>query len=127
MLHHIALPVSNLSASDRFYRDILGMITFDRPDFDFPGIWLGFKGDERACLHLIEQSSLEFNSDFHGSRKLHIAFGYNDFHAQVLFMEESDVKPFKKPSQRPDGVWQAFYYDPDGYVIEVTSAQPGCY
>jgi len=123
MLHHVALPVSDISVSARFYIDILGMITFDRPDFDFPGMWLGFRNENRACLHLIEQSTLIMNADFHGSRKLHFAFGFKEFQTQVLNMDKSHITPFKKPAQRPDGVWQAFYYDPDGYVIEVTSIE----
>ena len=39
-LHHVALRTKDLTASEHFYTEVLGMEKVDRPDFDFPGAWL---------------------------------------------------------------------------------------
>ena len=38
-LNHIALHVSNLEESNKFYGELLGLEKIKRPDFDFPGEW----------------------------------------------------------------------------------------
>ena len=39
-LHHVALKTRDLSVSEQFYIEALGMEKVKRPDFDFPGAWL---------------------------------------------------------------------------------------
>ena len=38
-LNHVALHVSDLAASCRFYEQVLGVTQIDRPAFDFAGAW----------------------------------------------------------------------------------------
>ena len=38
-LNHVAIHVSDLSASISFYKDKLGLEQIARPDFDFGGAW----------------------------------------------------------------------------------------
>ena len=38
-LNHVALHVSDLDASRKFYGELLGLEKIKRPDFNFPGEW----------------------------------------------------------------------------------------
>ena len=40
-LYHIAVKTENLAATRKFYVDIVGLREFPRPDFGYPGAWLG--------------------------------------------------------------------------------------
>src|SRR5229473_1450477 len=40
-LFHIAIKTDNLAATRRFWTDIIGLKEFPRPDFGYPGAWLG--------------------------------------------------------------------------------------
>src|SRR5258708_19134065 len=40
-LYHIAIKTENLAATRKFYTDIIGLREFARPDFGYPGAWLG--------------------------------------------------------------------------------------
>src|SRR6202045_5455068 len=40
-LFHIAIKTDNLAATRKFYTDIIGLREFARPDFGYPGAWLG--------------------------------------------------------------------------------------
>ena len=48
-LHHVALKTRDLSASERFYTESLGMEKVQRPDFDFPRR-LGTDGSDHVSL-----------------------------------------------------------------------------
>ena len=38
-IHHVAIKTQDLDGTNRFYQDVLGLESIDRPDFDFPGTW----------------------------------------------------------------------------------------
>src|SRR5260370_24636424 len=40
-LYHIAIKTDDLAATRKFYTDIIGLRDFQRPDFGYPGAWLG--------------------------------------------------------------------------------------
>jgi catechol 2,3-dioxygenase-like lactoylglutathione lyase family enzyme len=40
-LYHIAIKTEDLAATRKFYTDIIGLRDFQRPDFGYPGAWLG--------------------------------------------------------------------------------------
>ena len=50
-LNHIAIFVSDLERSSKFYSEIIGLKKIPRPAFDFPGEW--FKIGAVQQLHLI--------------------------------------------------------------------------
>lgn len=48
-INHISRVCSDVDATRRFYRDVLGFVEIKRPDFDFDGSWyvtqlVGFGG-----------------------------------------------------------------------------------
>ncbi|MEZ6119209.1 MAG: VOC family protein [Pirellulaceae bacterium] len=61
VIDHITLVVQDLDRSERFYRDILGMVPTERPSFGFPGLWfqsgntqihMNVQGDEAGSAGL---------------------------------------------------------------------------
>ena len=40
-LYHIAIKTENLAATRKFWTEIIGLREFPRPDFGYPGAWLG--------------------------------------------------------------------------------------
>jgi len=110
---HISLFVSDLDASKDFYKSVLGLEEIPRPAFDFPGAWFQLANDVQ--LHLI--AGKEKQTEETGSRKNHFALLVHD-----IFKAEQKAKDFGLnyigPKKRPDGAWQLFIADPDGYFIE---------
>jgi len=40
-LYHITIKTENLAATRKFWTEIIGSKEFARPDFGYPGTWLG--------------------------------------------------------------------------------------
>lgn len=116
-LNHIALHIFDLGKSISFYKDVLELDQIKRPAFDFEGAWFRIAGGQQ--LHLI------------GARKGKVYSGPigSHFSLRVESIEDSKKKlleknyPFNGPSIRPDGAFQIFLADPDGYIIELTELQ----
>ncbi len=113
-LHHIGIHVENLATSIAFYTKALGLKQLSRPKFDFEGAW--FMLGTHQQLHLIAGRKNLVNAASRG----------NHFALQVKSIREVE-RHFKAlgvthrtPKQRPDGIWQLFTTDPDGYFIELT-------
>lgn len=115
---HISLFVSNLAASKTFYISVLELEEIPRPAFDFPGAW--FQLAPHVQLHLI--AGKEKPVEGAGSRKNHFAVLVKD-----IFHTEQKAKEFGLsyvgPKKRPDGAWQLFIADPDGYYIEFSTPE----
>ena len=114
-LNHIALHVSDVSKSIQFYKHILEFELLNtRPAFDFDGAW--FRLGQCQELHLIEGRNYEVNSH---SRKTHFALKVLSIKATEDFLKSKNLA-MVGPKLRPDGAWQIFITDPDGYWIEFT-------
>ena len=112
-INHVAVHVSNLEKSILFYRDVLKLPQIARPNLGFDGAWLqvGFMQE----IHLIAGLSGPVNTDSRGNHFAFETFSIieSEIHLKVLNY------PYRSPKQRPDGAWQIFLKDPDGYVIEI--------
>ena len=109
-LHHVALDVDDLAAALAFYVDGLGFTELRRPDFGFPGAWLGM-GDHQ--LHLVEVGRpLPAN----GGR--HFALQVEDRDDAVLALRAKGITVDPVP-ETPGAGRQAFLVDPAGNLIEL--------
>ena len=119
-LHHVAVCVTDIARSKKFYGDVLGLKEVDRPVFPFAGAWYEL-GDGRQ-LHLIVH---ERPRTLRGTTEIdlrdgHFAFGVADYEQVVEQLQAAGVECVV----RPDNVtpWKQVYVtDPDGNVIELNT------
>lgn len=111
-LNHIALHVADLEASMRFYGETLGLRPIERPAFDFPGAW--YRLGESQELHLIAGRDGGVNSSTRGN---HFALGVGSIEEAEQFLASRGLSHTPRQT-RPDGAFQIYVRDPDGYWIE---------
>lgn len=116
-LNHVALDVSDVAVSARFYGDVLGLSSLPRPAFSFPGAW--FRLGAQQELHLIEGKA-----EVGSLRTGHFALLVSNLDAVAKRLTAAEVE-FRGPKARPDGARQIFTSDPDGNVIELCDNLPG--
>jgi catechol 2,3-dioxygenase-like lactoylglutathione lyase family enzyme len=117
MIDHVAIPVSNLDASRRFYEPLMDELGA-KVVMELPGIVIFGNDDGMVALRQSEQVA-----------PLHIAFkadrpGVDSFHKAGLAAGGSDNGP---PGVRPhyhETYYAAFFTDPDGHNIEAVCHQP---
>ena len=115
-MDHFTVLTTDLDSTVAFYREMLGLETGPRPAFPFPGAWLYHK--DAALLHVIEQSSIPAGAGVLD----HIAFRGVGLAALIARLEARhltyDLR--RLPEGGPGaGVWQLFFYDPNGARVEV--------
>jgi catechol 2,3-dioxygenase-like lactoylglutathione lyase family enzyme len=128
-LHHVALPVTDLERSKRFYRDVVRLREIDRPPFDFPGAWFAL-GDGQ--LHLIERRDGTLRSERPlDSRDVHFAIRVQDYDAMLDHLrslgyrdDAPSADPLRiKANRAPKaGFPQIFVMDPYRHVIEINAS-----
>lgn len=126
-IHHVSLTVTDLDASTRFYKDVLGLRQIERPPFDFPGAWFEL-GDRQ--LHLIVHTDPTFrDGKAVDSRDVHFAVrvpSYGD--AMDLLRSrgyredaEDALLKIKVSPRATAGFPQIYLLDPDRHVIEINA------
>ena len=113
-LNHVALHVSDVPESIRFYRDVVGLKAKNRPDFNFKGAWFAL-GETRE-LHLLEGRSSPVPSHH---RAGHFAIEVDSVQEAARILSEKGLE-LHGPQTRPDGALQVFVVDPDGHWVEFT-------
>ena len=112
-LNHVAIHVEDVERSVQFYSRVLKLESLPRPAFDFPGAWMRLGA--RQELHIIGERTHPVHSHNRGT---HFALMVDEIDAWEthLFAEKAQFLPKKA---RPDGAWQIFVQDPDGYFVEL--------
>jgi lactoylglutathione lyase len=111
-LQHMALHVTEVEKSVRFYQQALQLEALPRPAFDFPGAW--FRLGTNQELHLIGNRQQPVYSH---SRGTHFALEVHDLEKLEAHLQTLNI-PYRPKKQRTDGAWQIFLTDPDGHWIE---------
>jgi catechol 2,3-dioxygenase-like lactoylglutathione lyase family enzyme len=121
-INHVAIMVSDVERSKKFYENVLKLKKIPRPKTTVPGEWLGI-GDNQ--LHLIGERAPEGKID---PRRPHMALAVEDLEAAKTALTEMGVSfvdatrqtviPMNEETLKLVGK-QIWLEDPDGNMIEL--------
>ena len=122
-LNHIAVYVSSLEKSGKFYHDLLNLVIIEEPFKDGKHIWftLGTAGQ----LHLIQGLKGKVAFD----KNEHLCFSVPSIDKFIAKLNDRKIEfsnwpgTEKAPTVRVDGVKQVYFQDPDGHWLEVNDDQ----
>ena len=125
-LNHYFVRANDLKATRNFYVDVLGFEEMPRPDFPFPGYWLGVGG--KIQVHMAPHNIPDKEKYYLGTRKNaatdqtgvvdHIAFLATDPQEFVARFQQRGLE--FRPRYLPDSqLYQLMIRDPDGLMIEL--------
>jgi catechol 2,3-dioxygenase-like lactoylglutathione lyase family enzyme len=122
-LFHIAIKTSDLESTRAFWRDIIGLREVARPDFGYPGAWLGCpQPGGQAIIHIYAGGPALGASGIapRGTGAIdHVSLscsGYRDF---VKRFNDAGLS-FREFVVPGTTLWQLFVYDPSGVQLELT-------
>lgn len=118
-IHHVSLVVKDLEKTEQFYREVLGLEKLNRPDFDFPGAWLGI-GSEQLHLIVHDEAQTVRDNKTIDSRDGHFAVRVKNFDETVEHLKNHGV-PYKAKRASTAGFSQIFCCDPDGNLVELNT------
>jgi catechol 2,3-dioxygenase-like lactoylglutathione lyase family enzyme len=112
-MNHFTVLTRDLAVCKRFYSELLGLEEGFRPDLGFPGAWMYAGG--QAVLHVIAGRPLP--ADPRGVLD-HMAFTATDLPGTLAKLKARGIAYDLRP-QPQSGVWQLFFFDPDGARVEL--------
>ena len=118
-IDHVAIYVTDLNSSVRFYKDVFGFQEVAAP---FPiARWL--RMGNGVVLHIVSGRTTAVPN----SKWDHIALACASMDVMIAALNArqiawTDIQGRHQPQVRPDGVKQIFISDPDGYWIEINDA-----
>ncbi|WP_236033084.1 VOC family protein [Algoriphagus pacificus] len=118
-VNHIAVHVSDLETSKKFYESIVGLKEIDEPFKDGLHAWYDIGGG--AALHIIEAPNVPTQI----SKVNHLCFSMKDMDSFIKTLQDTNY-PFEswpgekgKVTIRVDGIRQIYIQDPDGMWLEI--------
>ena len=125
-LNHYFVRANDLERTKRFYCEVLGMQEMPRPDFAFPGCWLGVAG--KVQVHMGPHNLPDAGTHYMGTTPRsatdnagvidHIAFSATQPKELDARLKALNV-PARKRYRPEIGLLQMFLRDPDGLTIEI--------
>ena len=114
-LAHASLIVADVTASLKFYCDILGFVQQqDRPDLGYPGAWLKIGAQQIHLLQLPNPDPVSGRPE-HGGRDRHLAFYVTGIETLNEKLAQAGI-PFTRSKS---GRAAIFFRDPDGNALEI--------
>ena len=117
-LHHVALFVEDLTATEHFYVELLGMQVEWRPDAD--NVYLS-SGSDNLALHRLK-------ADYSGPQRLdHIGFilgGPAEVDQWFAFLRAHGVVMKTNPRSHRDGARSFYCLDPAGNTVQMIFHPP---
>ncbi|MEP6503360.1 MAG: VOC family protein, partial [Betaproteobacteria bacterium] len=125
-LNHYFVRAMDLDRTRAFYCDVLGFEVMPRPDFPFPGYWLGVGGSVQVHMgpHGIANADLYYlgttpeSATSNSGVVDHIAFLATEPEAFADRLAAAGV-PSRKRYLADIALFQMFVKDPDGLTIEL--------
>jgi catechol 2,3-dioxygenase-like lactoylglutathione lyase family enzyme len=115
-MSHFTILTDDVPRTVRFYGDLLGLAEGARPNFDFPGAWLYAGGN--AILHVVGGRP---RSDLRPGVIDHMAFSATGLADTLATLAAHGVEHTCR-QQAGSGVWQVFFFDPNGARVELDFA-----
>ena len=115
-MNHFTVLTDDVDGTVGFYRDLLGLEAGPRPALGFPGAWLYAGG--HAILHIVGGRA---RSELKPGVIDHMAFSGSDLGATLAALEARAIAHTCR-RQVDSGVWQVFFFDPNGARIEIDFA-----
>lgn len=120
-LNHLAIYVTNLETSARFYGELIGLDSIPEPFHDGKHAWFNLGGIGQ--LHVISGAERPIEKN----KNNHLCFSVPSIEAYIFKLNERKI-PFEnwlgekgQITLRPDGKKQIWFQDPDGYWIEINN------
>jgi len=115
-MNHFTILTDDVERTVGFYGEFLGLMPGPRPDFAFPGAWLYANG--APILHVIGgRPSIELKAGVID----HMAFTGRHLAALLEKLEARGIEHVCR-RQVGSGVWQVFFFDPNGAKVEIDFA-----
>lgn len=115
-MNHFTVLTDDVARTVDFYHDLMGLADGYRPDLGFPGAWL-YAGAQ-AVLHIVGGKPREA---LRPGVIDHIAFTATGLPATLEKLTARGVH-YACRQQTGTGLWQVFFFDPNGAKIEVDFA-----
>jgi catechol 2,3-dioxygenase-like lactoylglutathione lyase family enzyme len=118
-VHHVAITVTDIERSKRFYSEVLELPEVARPDFDFGGAWYEIGGRE---VHLIvhDQTKTLRGTTAIDLKDGHFALRVRSYADALKHLQAHGV-PYLALPQNKTAWAQIYVTDPDGNVIELNA------
>lgn len=122
VVDHQAFVVKNLEKEADFYANILQLKEITSTETKTTRRWFDING---AALHLIKNENITINKD----KNQHLCLSTQDLEGFIKVLEKNNIAyedwagTKNSITIRKDGVKQIYLQDPEGYWIEINTAQ----